>query len=39
MLFVGLCCCENWSLAMREKHRLVAFESKVVRKIFRSKRD
>jgi hypothetical protein len=30
--------CETWSLAMREEHRLRVLESKVVRRIFGSKR-
>ena len=31
--------CETWSLALREEHRLRAFENKVVRKTFGAKRD
>jgi len=30
--------CETWSLTLREEHRLRAFENRVVKKIFRSKR-
>ena len=31
--------CENWSLMLREEHRLRVFENKVLRKIFMGKRD
>jgi hypothetical protein len=31
--------CETWSLALREKHRLRAFENSVLRRIFGPKRD
>ena len=31
--------CETWSLTLRDEHRLRVFDSKVVRKIFGSKRD
>jgi hypothetical protein len=31
--------CETWSLTLREEHRLRVFESKVLRRIFGSKRD
>jgi len=31
--------CETWSLAMREERRLRAFENRVLRRIFRPKRD
>jgi hypothetical protein len=31
--------CENWSLALREEHRLRVFENSVLRKMFGSKRD
>ena len=31
--------CESWSLTLREEHRLRVFENKVVRKIFRAKKD
>ena len=31
--------CETWSLTLREEHRLMVFENKVLRKIFGSKRD
>ena len=31
--------CETWSLTLREEHRLRVFENKVLRKIFRAKRD
>jgi hypothetical protein len=30
--------CENWSLILREKHKLREFENRVLRKIFRPKR-
>jgi hypothetical protein len=31
--------CETWSLALREEHRLSAFENRVLRRIFGPKRD
>jgi hypothetical protein len=31
--------CEIWSLTLREEHRLRVFENRVLRRIFRSKRD
>jgi hypothetical protein len=31
--------CEIWSLALREEHRLRVFENRVLRRIFRPKRD
>jgi hypothetical protein len=31
--------CETWSLTLREEHRLRAFENRVLRRIFRPKRD
>jgi hypothetical protein len=31
--------CETWSLTLREEHRLRVFEDRVLRKIFRPKRD
>ncbi|KAJ4446922.1 hypothetical protein ANN_13623 [Periplaneta americana] len=31
--------CETWTLSLREEHRLRVFENKVLRKIFRAKRD
>jgi hypothetical protein len=31
--------CETWSLTLREQHRLRVFENKVLRRIFRPKRD
>jgi hypothetical protein len=31
--------CETWSLTMREEHRLRMFENRVLRRIFRPKRD
>jgi hypothetical protein len=36
---VGLYACETWSLTLREKHRLRVFENRVLRRIFRPKRD
>ena len=30
--------CENWSLTMREEHRLRVFENRVLRRIFGPKR-
>jgi hypothetical protein len=31
--------CENWSLTLREERRLRVFENRVLRRIFRPKRD
>ena len=31
--------CETWSLALREERRLIVFENRVLRRIFRPKRD
>ena len=31
--------CENWSLTLREDHKLKVFENKVLRRIFGPKRD
>jgi hypothetical protein len=31
--------CETWSLAVREKHRLMVFENRVIGRIFGPKRD
>jgi hypothetical protein len=31
--------CETWSLTLREEHRLRMFENRVLRRIFRPKRD
>jgi hypothetical protein len=31
--------CENWSLTLREEHRLRVFENRVLRGIFGPKRD
>ncbi|KAJ4447631.1 hypothetical protein ANN_09638 [Periplaneta americana] len=31
--------CETWTLTLREEHRLMVFENKVLRKIFGAKRD
>jgi hypothetical protein len=39
ILPVVLCGCENWSLTLREEHRLRVFENKVLRRIFRPKAD
>ncbi|KAJ4428321.1 hypothetical protein ANN_24340 [Periplaneta americana] len=39
ILPVVLYSCETWTLALREEHRLRVFENKVLRKIFRAKRD
>jgi hypothetical protein len=39
MLPVILYGCETWSLTLREKHRLRVLENKVLRRIFRPKRD
>jgi len=34
-----LCGCETWSLIQREKHRLRVYENRVLRRIFRPKRE
>jgi hypothetical protein len=39
MLPVVLYGCETWSLTVREEHRLRVFQNRVLRKIFRLKRD
>jgi hypothetical protein len=39
MLPVILYGCENWSLTLREEHRLRVFENRVLRRIFGPKRD
>ena len=31
--------CENWLLTVREEHRLIVFENRVLRRIFGPKRD
>jgi hypothetical protein len=31
--------CETWSLTLRDEHRLLVFENRVLRKIFGRKRD
>jgi hypothetical protein len=31
--------CENWSVILREEHRLRVFENRVLRRIFGSKKD
>jgi hypothetical protein len=31
--------CETWSLTLREEHRLNVFDNKVLRRVFRIKRD
>ena len=31
--------CETWSLTLRQEHRLMVFENKVLRNIFGAKRD
>jgi hypothetical protein len=31
--------CENWSLTLREEHRVSVFENRVLRRIFGPKRD
>jgi hypothetical protein len=36
---VNLYECETWSLTLREEHGLRAFENRVLRRIFGSKRD
>jgi hypothetical protein len=39
ILPVVLTGCENWSLTLREEHRLRVFENRVLRRIFGPKRD
>jgi hypothetical protein len=39
ILHVVLYRCENWSLTLREEHRLRVFQNRVLRRIFGSKRD
>jgi hypothetical protein len=39
ILLVLLYGCETWSLIPREEHRLKVFENRVLRRIFRPKRD
>jgi hypothetical protein len=39
ILSVVLCGCETWSLIFKEEHRLRVFENRVLRGIFRPKRD
>ena len=31
--------CETWSLTLREEHRLMVFENRVLRRVFGPKRD
>jgi hypothetical protein len=38
-MLVVLYGCETWSLTSREEHRLRMFENRVLRRIFRPKRD
>jgi hypothetical protein len=38
-MFVVLYGCETWSLTSRQGHRVNVFENRVLRKIFRPKRD
>jgi hypothetical protein len=39
ILSVVLYGCETWSLALREEHRLMVFENRVLRRIFEPRRD
>jgi hypothetical protein len=39
ILSVVLNGCETWSFTLREEHRLWVFENRVLRRIFRPKRD
>jgi hypothetical protein len=39
ILPVILCGCETWSLTLREEHRLMVFENRVLRRMFGPKRD
>jgi hypothetical protein len=36
---VGLYGCETWSLTLREEHRLMLFENRVLRRIFGPRRE
>jgi hypothetical protein len=39
ILLVVLYGCETWSLTLREEHRLMVFDNRALRRIFRPKRD
>jgi hypothetical protein len=39
MLLVVLYGCETWSLTLRKEHRLRVFQNRVLRQIFRPKKD
>jgi hypothetical protein len=39
ILFVVLYGCENWSLTLREEHKLKVFENRVLRRIFAPRAD
>jgi hypothetical protein len=39
ILFVVLYECETWSLALKEERRLRVFENRVLKRIFRPKKD
>jgi hypothetical protein len=39
ILYVVLYECETWSVTLREEHRLMVFENRVLRRIFGPKRD
>jgi hypothetical protein len=39
LLLMVLYGCDTWSLTLREEHRLRVFESRVLRRLFGSKRD
>jgi hypothetical protein len=39
ILPVVLYWCETWSLTVREEHKLMVFENRVLRRIFGPKRD
>jgi hypothetical protein len=39
ILPVVLCGCETWSVTLRKEHRLKVFDNRVLRRIFRPKRD
>jgi hypothetical protein len=39
IVFIVLYGCETWSLTLREGHRLKVFGNRVLRRIFRPKRD
>jgi hypothetical protein len=39
VIVIYSCGCKTWSLTLREEHKLRVFQNRVLRKIFRPKRD